>query len=163
MTSTVRVIDQIYERQGFKTVQTVDGRVEEVPPGRLPDPGSEILARDGEPNLRIQLSSEINGEQDLPAELSGALSAMAARLYNVTRGGRENPDDDGDFSADDGEWKTIEWVGSAVQDGAIVLLIDTDGTGFTPGMIDALVRVVSEELERIGAEATISVASPVVT
>ena len=151
MPELVTVAEKIHERQGFKVVQTADGGVKEVPPGEAPELGELLLARYGDPNFQVRLGSAVQSVADLPGEVALALDRVAERLCRVTPDGREVPNDD---------THRVEQVVSAVQDGAIVLGLDLDDSGCTRQMIDAMVRILLEELVPQGVAATISVAPP---
>ena len=66
MTERVTVDDQIYERQGVKTVLGVDGRPRTVPPGQLPEPTEQILGREGEPAFQVRLAKAVHSDEDVP-------------------------------------------------------------------------------------------------
>lgn len=151
MTALVTVADQIYERQGARMVLASDGRARIVPAGQLPEPTEEVLGREGEPSFQVRLGKEVRSDDDVPDEVGLALRRVAERMYQVLPDGREVLGEEG----------PVEWVmGPAVHDGAVVMYLDTGGTGFSRAMIDTMVGVLVEELAPLAVRADITVALP---
>lgn len=135
----------VSERQGYKSVLPPDGLPVEVTMGELPEPGSELLALWGEPTFAVRLPHALVTREDLPGELVAVLAPLASRLSMVTPAGAEG-----------GEMH-VEDVVSSIEDGALVLVCDTDGMGYTPEMIDTMASILVEELEPLGLPMTVSV------
>ncbi len=141
----VRVQDRLYERQGFKSVLPANGLPVEVPVGEVPDPGAELLAFWGEPTFELRLERGVSSKDDLPAQLVSAMPHLMSRLSMVTPEGHE------------GGGMHVEGVTSFIQDEALVLVCDTDGTGYTPEMIDTMARIIVDELEPLALPVALSV------
>jgi hypothetical protein len=146
----VTVAEHIYEQQGVKVVMTSDGQVREVPAGQRPEPTEEVLTRAGEPSFQVRLAHVVRSDDDLSDGMGLALRRVAQRLYQVMSDGREVPGEEG----------PVEWnVGAAVHDGAVVMYLDTDGSGFGRAMVDTMVGVFVEELAPLAVHADISAAT----
>lgn len=151
MTEGVTVTDRLFERQYLKTVLTADG-VREVPPGQLPAPTDQVLAVMGEPSFRVALANVVRSDHDVPDEVGFALRRAAKRLYDIMADGREDSDCEG----------PVEWVlGPVVHDAAVAVWLDTDGAGSGRAMVEAMTKILVEELEPLGVRAEISAASAV--
>ena len=150
MAPRVTVADQLFELMYFKTVRTSDERFKDVPLGVLPEPTDHVLARQGEPAFFVSLNDPVHTDEDVPDEVGHALRRAAQRFSEL--GG------DGAVSTDG--MTIVEWVvGPALQDGGLVMYLDTDGSGAGPALIKSMTSILVNELERAGVQATISVPS----
>jgi hypothetical protein len=147
MTARISVAERIFDQLYHKTVLTSEGEVREIPSGQLPEPTDEILAKMGEPSFEVRLENVVRIDADVADAIGFALRRVAQRLYHVRRDGREEADEEG----------PVEWIlGPAVHEGAVVMWLDTDGTGAGKAMIDAMAKVFVEELAPLGVQAHIS-------
>jgi len=144
MNGLVSVDAQIYEKQGHKIVLGPDEEILEVPAGQPAPPGGEVLALAGEPAFELRLPGPLDSDEDIPDSLGLALRTVAERLCTLSPDGCEV----------DG-WVEGCW-GPVVQDGTVRLWLDTDGKGFAPDLIDAMIGVFLEELTPLSIEVEIS-------
>lgn len=143
----VTVVDRIFDRQGVKLVNTADGNVRELLPGEAPDPNDHVSMHDGAPSFAVRFADEVASDSDVPDDVGLALRRAAGRFYSVLADGSE-----GD------EQGHVEWVmGPTVRGGVVTIELDTDGSGFTPQMIEIMVRILVEELTPTGVPARIFV------
>lgn len=147
MMGRVTVAEQLYEQQGTKVVASAGGHMRHLPPGQVPDPTDEVLARLGDPSFAIHLARAVDTDDDVPDEVGLALRRAARRLHHVMRDGREDP----------GETGLVEGVfGPVVSDGALVVCLDTDGVGAGPAMVSTMARILVEELAPLDVDAHVA-------
>jgi hypothetical protein len=104
----------------------------------------------GEPGFMFRLSLPVYVDGDVPDEVGLAIGRAAGRIYNVTVDGQEDPDEDGEDSR-------VEWaLGPFIVEGGLTMLFDTDGYGCTPEMLQAMIRIFTEELAMAGFPIEIS-------
>lgn len=145
----VVVDEQIFERQGIKVVVTEEGEMRQYSPGEVADLNGELVQHDGEPSFRFRLDREVRSDEDVPDAVGLALRAASDRLSQVLP--------DGSGEAGDEPW--VESVGGPyLQDGALMVVADTDGSGFSRAMIDTMVRILVEELTPVAVPVEISAA-----
>lgn len=150
MTTYVRVDEDLYGRMGLKFVVTPDGEALELLPGQLADPGADVVSHVGEAGFQVRMSTPVRTDVDVPDAVGMALRHVADRLFGVMPDGTEDPGASG----------IVEGVlGPAVQNGGLVLRLDTDGFGFNPPMIETMARIFLEELEPLAIPVQLSAAS----
>jgi hypothetical protein len=150
MTERVTVQEQLFERLGIKIVTTSDGEVRDVPRGELPEPTDNLLARMVEPTFTVSLRQVLRDDVDVTDELGLALRRVAKRLFQVMPDGREVPGEQGPV-------ETI--VGPTVHEGAVMMFLDTDDSGYGRAMIDGIVGVFVDELAPLTVPTHISASS----
>jgi hypothetical protein len=147
MMGRVTVADRLYEQQGTKVVTTAGGQVRHLPPGQVPEPQEDVLAKLGEPSFAVHLATQVRTDEDVSDEVGLALRRVGRRLHDVMPDGQEDPDGAG----------PVEGVfGPAVRDGAVVICLDTDGAGAGPSMMSAMAAIFVEELTPLGVDAHVA-------
>ncbi len=151
MASLISVEERLFERMYVKYVRTPEEEFRNVPPGELPGPTEEVLAVEGEPAFRVSLNQPLQCDDDVPDEVGYALRRAAHRFCQL--GG------DGTVRTD--AMTPVEWIiGPALQDGALVMYLDTDGSMAGRALVRSMTSILVEELEGAGVPATVSVPSP---
>jgi hypothetical protein len=150
VSTQVTVEADLYERMYLKTVLVAGGGVRDVPPGESPAPGTEVLARAGEPAFRISLKEPVRSDDDVPDEVGHALRRATDRIHTLGRDGLVSTDG----------MTAVEWtVGPAVHEGAVVMYLDTDGSGAGPALVRSMTNIIVEELESADCPAVVGVPS----
>jgi hypothetical protein len=150
VTGHVTVVEGLYLQQGLKLVlDSGGGPPRQVLAGQRPEPDETILMHAGEPGFEVRLPTALQTDDDLPDEVGLALRRVAERMYRVSAEGEELRDGDGPV-------ETV--IGPLVHEGAVVLYLDTDGSGFNPAMIDSMARIFVEELAPLDVDAEIAAA-----
>lgn len=148
---SITVADRIFDRQYHKTVLGSDGHASEVPRGALPDPDAKVIAREGEPAFCIRLARPVQSLADLPDDVVAALGRIGDRSLRLQHDGSEDENRPGIVECT---------LGPSVTGGEVLIVMDTDGVGAAPALVDAIVAIMLEELTPTGVDGEISVPAP---
>jgi hypothetical protein len=150
--ATVAVAEDIVTAQGVKVAVGEGGKPRELLPGESPAQSDDVIMWDGEPAFLVTTRTPTTSGGLLPDSVGLALRRAVERLYSVAADGRE-------LESQDPEAGCPEWIVGPVETGrGLVLMVDTDGNGISPSMVQTMSAVIVSELERADVDTALAAA-----